>query len=358
MSAYRIELVGTCDTNLRLALRGLFATVFGSDVSDQHWRWKYSGPASSRELHALAYAEGGEPVGHVGVVVQPAWETRCPHAANSGQPQPAWMAHLTDVMVRPDHRGGLGPEGVYPRMMAAMAEQLAAWQAEWGVSVYAYGFPGLTPSRLGHRMGLYRPLYRVHEHSLASQESPGWGWRVREYPLAQGFSAKLRLELDAIDQLLAYRLTQAKTQPPDTPAPLLGPQAPLAQSAPLNLPGAPRLRKGAAYVEWRYAAHPARPYRLFLLRDPFSRLRGWSVCREHPRPLVVDAQLVPTTRRVRMWAGLHRETNGSPPWRTWLAEDGRGPPEESLIVPSEFLIPGPRMVWQPSAFVPGDTDVF
>lgn len=337
LSAFRLEVCSVCPTERRQALRRLFELVFGAAVSDEHWQWKYAGPPGSTSLHVVACAPGGEPIGHVGAVVQPAWcRSVSPRPLGSlprrSRAQSAWMAHLTDVMVHPAHRGGLDQQGIYPRIMATMAEQLGHWQTEWRAPVYAYGFPGVTPSRLGQRMGLYRPLYRVREFAVTGPEHPGWGWRLDEHPLGVGFSPRLRAELDSLDRYLAGRLAPN---------------------------GPPRLRKGAAYIQWRYAAHPARPYRMHLLRDPFGRLRGWRITRAQPRPVVVDAQSHTEAQRARLWAGLPSGfDDATTPWRGWFSVGDASPCEESLIVPVEFQVPGPTGGWPAPAFAPGDTDVF
>jgi hypothetical protein len=349
MAEPQIEVLHASPPERTREILGLFHTAFGLELSEQHWQWKYGGLPGSHRFHVLALL-GGQPIGHVGALVQPAWASGSPGLA----PAAAWMAHLTDVMVHPAHRGGLGPDGIYPTIMTTMATHLSRWQAQTRRPLYAYGFPGLTPSRLGHRMGLYRPLFRVQEYALNTTAPGGWLWRLRHVP-GGPLSEGLRQELDDLDRRAA-------------------PVPSVTGTADAHIP--PRLRKDGAYVEWRYALHPARPYRMFLLRSPMGRLRGWCVLRIAPQPKFVDLCTDDPCLRPRLVAAASSPpgsaqggTDGQPyspprprspaiPWRTWIAQDAAGPGEPSLIVPVEFRVPGSTHDWPAPAFAPGDTDVF
>lgn len=323
------------------AVRRLFETVFGHPVSAAHWAWKYGPAAGAQAMQWVAYGEAGpdEPLGHVGARLMPGiW-----------QGQPCWVAHLTDVMVHPQARAGLQSTSTYAQLMRAMAKALlkqtqapGAGHRHRAMPLLAHGFPGLTPARLGQRMGLYRPLGQVQVHRAvfpASPRRPWWGWHLR--PLVW--------EEDLLNRLWAHHA-------PDQVQ--------------------PSICKDAAYLAWRYRDHPAQPYRVWLLLSPWRRCSGWLVTRDEPQALVVDALLPSHLQAPGGWAKVVAalaQASGQAEWTTWRPLQGAGArvvTETSLIVPVEFRAselsgasPSPWTALGARAedaqiFQPGDTDVF
>lgn len=309
-------------------LRQLFEEVFGQPVSAAHWAWKYGPAAGGRGLHRVA-AAAGPLVGHVGARIMPGcW-----------QGQPARLAHLTDVMVHPQARDGLQASTPYAQLMRAMAQALVQQAPPGATPLFAYGFPGLTPARLGRRMGLYRPLGRVQAYrvafaacALAGAQRP-WTWRVR---LANG--------------------TPGGHEPPTAPAadwPAAWLDQQWARMAPQQ--AGPVVRKDSAYLAWRYRDHPTHRYQLWQVLAPWSApvvgwgtaAGGWLVTRLQPQSVVVDSLLPLSAQQPQAWLRILQalaQVSGQAEWTTWRPVQGSvgtSPMvevhrETSLIVPVEF----------------------
>jgi len=244
------------------------------------------------------------------------------------------MAQLSDVMVHPRARGGLARSGTYPRLMAAMRAHLHTLAAA-GPPLFAYGFPGETPSRLGTRLGFYRPLYRCTEYLWTSEPSgvagigAQWYWRLQALP-AKAWSAPRLL-----DQLWARNMGR---QP------------------------APTVVKNAAYLHWRYAQHPNLGYTLWLLRPLLGRPAGWVITRQQPQPFIVDACLPPAWLQGNGLRRLHQalvRASGISAWSAWAPIcDAHTPSRPTPIIAVEFDAGHLHPTWPTPQFQPGDTDVF
>ena len=363
-------------------VRRLFHEVFGHEVSAEHWRWKYGPAAGAQTLNWVAVGVEGpaRPWGHVGARVMPGWWCG----------RPARLAHLTDVMVHPSLRGDLQRDTVYARLMRAMARALLE---PGGPPLLAWGFPGLTPARLGARMGLYRPLQRVIRHHVHAAPSEGQSHASGLYALqalaagALGFKVKPQ----GWDTPWLNRIWQRHADA------LCGPsRRPVLPSPPG--PGSLSVQKDAAYCLWRYRDHPNRPYQLWNIQGPWRRAIGWLITRAEPEPSVVDALLPMELRTGMAWSRILialASASGQPQWATWHEPDRSLTPfqsETNLIVPVEFraaeLTGAGPSIWtqvttveapahdhgqatarprsssavprplQPPWFYPGDTDVF
>jgi hypothetical protein len=297
----------------------LFEAVFQHPANPHWWDWKYHQAPYSSAINLVArMPASGQLAGHVGAVILP--------GRHAGQAMR--MAHLTDVMVRPEARGGLQADGTYGRLMAAMSEHLQSTGAQ--TPLFAYGFPGQTPSRLGTRMRLYRPLYPCQEYSWA--DTPG-SWLSRMYRFRPCTEAPWPIaQLD--------RIWDAN--------------APLAQ--------APTITKDGAYLQWRYANHPQKPYTLWLVGPAMGAAIGWVVTRQQPKPLVVDALLPQAWRRQPHWQRLQHaliRASGIEQWSSWLSPGWEGAKSAAtMIVAVEFDAAGLHPHWPAPEFQPGDTDVF
>ena len=313
------------------AVRHLFQEVFGHPISEEAWHWKYLAAPGGVAANFVARESrpGAQPMGHVGCVVLP----------GTLNGEPALMAHLTDVMVHPSVRAGMSRSSVYGRLMQVMAAQLKAIERNRSQPLFAYGFPGRTPSRLGQRMGLYRPL-------LPNPHQTAWTHHLQPHlPLGHASITARAMRL---------------SQPPEW-QPMIG----------------PTLRKDAAYLRWRYADHPYRTYRLWVLATHWGARVGWVVTSHGQQSWVVDTSLAPERPRTPTWADMLLAlgaATGYRSWRSWRPASQCGIDESSeptLIVPCQFrvddILAGSRIPCQSPliheddghmALQPGDTDVF
>ncbi len=339
-------------------LRRLFQEVFGIEPTEDQWAWKYFKAPRSRTLTfvALCGDDWAHPVGHIGAVVLP----------GVFRGQSLISTHSFDLMVHPQVRGGLQPDGVYPSLMRRLAQ--AIWELEPDPlrrpGLWTYGFPGSVPARLAVRMGLNRPLYRVRAHHTNWEGiAPPSAWTCQVVPVAWDRSAWM-------DRQWAR----------------FGGQD-----------GRPRTLKDAAYLQWRYAQRPGFDYRLWAVKRHGLREKGWLVTRANPAQrlsdepaqptehLVIDA-LVPTQWAAGAgWARILQalaHASGQPRWMSW-SPTGHGceQTEVTLIEAAELrtsmLVGGLPSVWEIRSqcgevdltggdpltgvgplFHPGDTDVF
>ena len=312
-----VEILALPDTETDAAC-ALFSTVYGHPIEPAQWRWKYRLGPRLGSLNMAARAADGRWVGHVGAIVFP--------GTCQGRPLP--MAQVCDIMVERGARGGLSRDGVYPRLIAALRDALGMRFP----GVYAYGFPGERPFRLGERIGYYRRLYTCREVRVTAEAAPtasGWAARALDWHAPDSIEAAARA-LDRDWKRLGRR--QAT----------------------------PRVARTGAWMTWRYANHPTHAYRLWRLRH-WWRPAGWLVTRQMPdgHQWIVDA-LLPDVRSAAgacaaLRAALARESSDPPSLAAWL--DLRGS-EATPIVATEFLVRHWHTELPSPAFQPGDTDVY
>lgn len=231
------------------AFCALFQRVFSADVTPEWRHWKYEQGPRLGHVSLVARDSTGALVGHAGALVFP--------GVVQGRPLP--MAQVCDVMVDPAARGGVDHGGVYGRLMAELQRELA--QAHPGV--FAYGFAGIRPYKLGARMGLYRAVQPCRMGVLEFQADA-----VAPRPP----STWLRWLTSPLRQWARW-----SAHPVAWDAPAL---ATLWQRCGPASPG-PRVRRTSAYLHWRYAAHPSHRYQAWLMRR-WGRAQGWVVTRTLP----------------------------------------------------------------------------
>lgn len=186
------------------ALSVLFSTVFGHDIDEVTWRHKYLPPSPARAGQILVcHDRTDEPLGHLGFIIWP----------GIGLLGHAPVLQVMDVMVHPQWRGFMGTErkSVFQFLITALSDELGPLAK----SVFAYGFAGLRPFRLGQRLGVYRQVHgcwvnTVHpdpDRSVASAAR----WTERELELISTTERPDRL-LGPIWSLayLEWRLIRAK----------------------------------------------------------------------------------------------------------------------------------------------------
>ena len=311
------------------ALCELFQRVFSVTLTPEVRHWKYEQGPRLGSVSLVARDATGALLGHVGALVFPGF---C-----QGRPLP--MAQVCDVMVAPSARGGVDAGGVYGRLMAALQAELA--QAYPGV--FAYGFAGIRPYKLGARMGLYRAVQPC---------------RMGFYP-AQGLLAQPGEPGQA--EAAAEPSRQARRQ---WPAPWAMTARPLAWDAPAlgrlwQLLGprfaGPLVQRTPAYLQWRYAGHPQRRYQAWALRR-WGLTQGWVVTRSLPDGslCIVDSLLPKVVTARNLVALLARTAASIGSWDIETEASARLEP----IMGCEVWVDRWHSDHISPHFQPGDTDVF
>ena len=294
--------------------RALFSSVFNHSIPAGQWDWKYGQGPRLGSINLVARTEAGELIGHIG----------CLLFQGVFKGQPLVFAQVCDVMVSRHGRGGLEASGIYPQLVKALQQALRERSGE----VFAYGFPGVRPFRLGERMGFYRRLYPVHSFRFDPGDAKGPGFQATSIVPADWN----RDRLDAIWTSLASR---QKT---------------------------PALARTGAYLLWRYAAHPERSYRLWIVRR-FWKDIGWLATSSMPNheEVIVDSllpQLISIDAACHLlWQRLKALQQPVAAIVHWL-----GPCSPSTqangIIATEFLVNHWHTHDPDPLFQPGDTDVF
>jgi hypothetical protein len=302
----------------------LFARVFGHSTQPDHWVWKYQHGPRLAGLNLVIRNASGQLVGHVGASV----------FAGQMQGRTVPMAQLSDVMVDPAARGSFDTQGVYAQLMRGMQQALYTQFP----GVFAYGFVGIRPYRLGARMGLYKSQHECRAGLMPAEQAQGWrDWLCTAHALSWE---------EATTQNLFERIWR-KTAP--------------------NI-ARPTLQRSNAYMQWRYAKHPQHSYQLWAIRT-WGRTTGWVVTRCMPSGQHTLIDLLPT--QPGAIASAHTRASLSAVARALQAQQPKSPitlsawnietPESRSLEPVigvEFRVGDWHALAQPPVFVPGDTDVF
>lgn len=229
------------------ALSGLFELVFHQPRTIAEWQWKFG---ASRQLLGdgllpaqsfVALDERGQIVAHAGAVTLPGWFR--------GRSIP--FVQVCDVMVHPEHRGGLGQRNLFTLLLRASLQRVA----EDLPGAFRYGFPGRGPYLVGERARVYERIEVAIETEVPVCPPRLPFWRVA--PLELG------------DPRLDTRWLRARHD--------------LCLS----------LVRDGDYLRWRYRDNPTADYRLTGVWF-VGRLVGWVVSRRQGgRLLVVDFLLPP-----------------------------------------------------------------
>lgn len=302
----------------------LFFKVFGQEIHPEHWAWKYQHGPRLAGLNLVIRNEAGQLVGHVGASV----------FAGQVQGQTLPMAQLSDVMVDPTARGTFDSQGVYAQLMQGMKKNLFAKFP----CVFAYGFVGIRPYRLGARMGLYKIQHECRAGLMNGDQSNGWrDWIYTAHALSWE---------DAQSQNLFERIWRKSVQ---------------------NI-ARPTIQRSSAYMQWRYAKHPQHSYQLWVIRV-LTRTTGWVVTRSMPSGQHMVIDLLPAQPGVVAMAdtraslsavarALYRRQPQSPLiLSAWNIETPESVGLEPIIG-VEFRVVDWHALTQAPVFVPGDTDVF
>lgn len=295
-------------------VRTLFSSVFNHLIDAEKWDWKYAQGPRLGSINLVARTPEGELIGHIGCVL----------FQGIYKDQPLVFAQACDVMVSRHVRGGLDAFGVYAQLIKALQEALRKRVGE----VFAYGFPGVRPFKLGERMGFYRRLYPVHASRFEHGNTENPGLRMLTIVPADWNCTRL----DVIWKRLASHQKE------------------------------PVLIRTGAYLVWRYATHPERSYRLWVLKR-FWKDVGWLIISSMPNneEVIVDSllpsQITVDTACNLLWKKLKKVHQPVTAIVHWL-----GPYTQSTktngIVAGELQV-GPWHTHFPNpCFQPGDTDVF
>lgn len=311
------------DADIPLAC-ALFAQVFGHSIEPRHWRWKYQQGPRLAGLNLVLRHPDGSLLGHVGASV----------FAGQLQGRRVPMAQLSDVMVAPGARGGLDTQGVYARLMRSMQHTLQ----QRFPGVFAYGFVGIRPYRLGSRMGLYQARHECRAGLLPSDAPVGWRERISSaHPIDW-------------QQALTSGLFER-----------LGSQAVRTIQRPL-------LVRNSAYMQWRYAQHPQHSYQLWGIRT-LGCTSGWVVTRcmpsgqhtlidQWPVPPAALAQGASLTALSAVARALQATDRSRPVQLSAWSIDTPQSRGLEPVIGVEFKVGGWHTGVPAPVFVPGDTDVF
>jgi hypothetical protein len=307
----------------------LFAKVFGHSITPEQWAWKYQQGPRLAGLNLVIRNPEGQLVGHVGASVF-AGQTL-------GHSLP--MAQLSDVMVDPSARGSFDSQGVYAQLMRGMQKALQTQFSD----VFAYGFVGIRPYRLGSRMGLYKSQHECRAGLMPTGQPTGWRdvfCTAHATDWTEAFESKL---FERVWQSSASNIAR------------------------------PTLVRSSDYMRWRYAQHPQHSYQLWVIRS-WWRTQGWVVTRCMPsgQHTVIDlwpAQPGAIAQRSTMAAmsAVGRALQERYPqdaqaqsqltlsaWNIQTPESQRLEP----VIGVEFRVGEWHSLPQTPVFVPGDTDVF
>jgi hypothetical protein len=302
----------------------LFSKVFGHPIHPEYWAWKYQHGPRLAGLNLVVRNDAGQLVGHVGASV----------FAGQMQGQTLPMAQLSDVMVEPTARGTFDSQGVYAQLMRNMQHVL---QTQFP-GVFAYGFVGIRPYRLGSRMGLYKSQQECRAGIIPAWKARGWrDWLCSVHQVEWQ---------DAIDQNLFERIWQ--------------------NTAPRIF--RPTLQRSSAYMQWRYADHPQHTYQLWVVRA-LGRNLGWVVtrCLSSGQHMVIDllpaqpgSVVQPDTLTTLSAVGQAIQAQQPKNPQTLRAWNIQTPESQKLepVIGVEFCVGAWHHLPQAPVFVPGDTDVF
>lgn len=296
------------------AIIALFGTVFGAPLTEARWRWKYTGTGLTPPLAQLAFDRDGQLVGHAGAIPLRGW--------HQGRELPFFQ--ICDVMVHSAARGQLGGRNLFTQLARELLSGLAS---RWP-DAFAYGFPGQRPFRLGERSRVYGAMERA----------PRLLRPARQPLLPLLCTRPLDWNDPRLDALWAR----------------FAPAFPLA------------LVRDRAYLGWRYADNPFRPYGLLGLHRA-GRLFGWAVVRQDEGRLRVIDLLVGRRWLKPALAALDRVAlaAGATELEIWLprgwreAGGGRQELTEVVVANMVWRLPIPTTEAREALYYTmGDLDIF
>jgi GNAT acetyltransferase-like protein len=202
-------------------IRRLFARVFGREMPEEEWRWKFE--QNPDGWYGVVAVVGGEIVGNYA-----GWGTRL---LVDGRPAPSFS--VGDVATDPSVRGMGGRRGIYRSMTEAF------YEAVGGLGVpFCFGFPNPRALEVSHRIVGSRTLFPVREILVSCDAFAP--------PPSDAVAADFATE--SFDSLWAAAATYL------THAPV----------------------RDRARANWRFHARPTRWYRM-VTREESGEALGWAV---------------------------------------------------------------------------------
>ncbi len=262
--------VGRLDDHYAGAMRALFAEIFHHPMSEAHWRWKYG----EGRGFSIGVWEGERLIAHYGGVAK--------DIVFFGEPQSA--AQSCDVMVAPAGRATLSRQGpLFLATVAYLENQLGYGNPH----LLGVGFPNDRHWKAAARLGLYGgPVGRMLELSWSAE-------RGRPSPTVAVRPLDLNRVEDRADADACWSAMRA-----DLNDMIVG-------------------VRDANALRHRYAEHPDKTYKLFVVRHRLtSRPRGLFVLRPDAEegcelmdavgPLAGMPRLVAQARRAAASLGANR----------------------------------------------------
>lgn len=154
MPRWRLEYGGESCSE---AMRALFRDVFGHEMSEGLWQWKY-GHSRGRSLVAW---KNGEMVAHYGGIAR--------KVDFFGEPRT--VVQIGDVMVHSSERGVLTKKGSFYLTASTFFELNVGYGREYAAS---FGFPNERAMRLARTLGLYGEIDRIVELSWPVAKRRDW----------------------------------------------------------------------------------------------------------------------------------------------------------------------------------------
>lgn len=305
------------------AVCSLFAEVFGHELGQDLWNWKYRRP----DAHAVGVFRDGELVCHYGGL----------GARIVCKGLPATAIQIVDVMVKPAARYAVRKQSPFFLAGSAFLQRFIGYERPY---LLGYGFPSDRHMKLAAHLGLYAPVGQMKEATwdTTAASSPGWSIQLQE--LDAGNYAAAATTLDALWEQLRHDLREHIV-----------------------------VAKTAAWIEQRYLCHPTRTYRLVLVRRRFGgQPLGLLVLQqEAQRMLLMDClgplahwpELLHCARALALTAGSARlATWCGTAFADLFAQDAAVLQTLPISIPANIWTPGPapatlRDHWW---LLPGDTD--
>jgi hypothetical protein len=247
----------------------LFEQVFKHAISPAHWRWKYQEGPRLGKLQLGIKSDQGQLLAHAGATV---FEGQ--YKDSQGRIQSLPMAQVCDVMVHESARNTVTHQGAYGQVIHALQTQLALAFP----GVYAYGFAGIRPYKLGVKMG----LYKCHQDCRMGQVP------VPEKASSQSIASTLTAFFKS-EKLIPLHFNK------QDPSEFLKYQSHFDEwSVAWGVNEAPKVLRTAAYLQWRFIQNPSAHYQFWLYKKSGAYL-AWLVTRElSPGQLtLVDALMHP-----------------------------------------------------------------
>lgn len=292
----------------------LFQGVFGASITPAHWRWKYQQGPRLGGINLVAKNAQGELLGHCGASVFSGTANQCFIA----------MAQLCDVMVERTARGVYATNTIYPSLLRAMQNELLQRYP----AVFAYGFVGPRPYKLGHRLGYYRaiqPFRTVYSMPNYQKKWRNWIYSVEPIDWNEDF-------LDAVWARVSPKI---KT---------------------------PSVARTSAYIAWRYRDHPLHQYQLWQVTRLYRSV-GWVVTRIMPQGeiCIIDTIIPADFSADQIMSAVHQQilkrTGVSVPIASWIGQTDPTHTSDSNVSVEFKLGTGYQLQADPH-FQPGDTDVY